>query len=102
MPGLGRPDLRDMLSALSASFSSTFQANTQSQIGIAVARKTLDAAEAEGQAVLQMIESAAEVGDSARRQGVRVSPSGGSGAGRGAISARPGPGETGGRLDLRA
>ncbi len=51
-----------------------------------MARKVLDAMEAEGAAAVKMIRDAAEVGQTSRA----------------AISARPGPGETGQRLDVTA
>lgn len=85
-----------MISALSTAFSSTFRADTQSQIGIAVARKTLDAAEAQGDAAVKMIQNAAATGERARESGLRVTPR----ANRGQISAQPGPTETGRWLDL--
>jgi hypothetical protein len=69
---------------------------------MAVARKTLDQAEAQGEAAVRMIEDAAAVGASARRAGLRVTPRPDLGTGRGAISARPGATETGQRLDVTA
>lgn len=55
-----------------------------------MARKVLDAMEAEGAAAVQMIRDAAEAGKAQR---------GGRG-GQGAVSARPGAGEAGHRLDV--
>lgn len=83
-----------MLSVLSSAFGSTFSANTQSQVGIAVARKVLDSAEADGEAAVRMIEDAAAVGKQALRSG--------SGSARGRIAAQAGPRETGQRLDVAA
>lgn len=83
-----------MLSVLSSAFGSTFSANTQSKIGIAVARTVLDSAEAEGEAAIRMIEDAAAVGKQALRSGSR--------ANRGQISPQAGARETGQRLDVSA
>lgn len=99
-----------MLSALSSAFSSSYSADLRSQVGVAVARKTLDAAEAEGEAAVRMIEDAAEVGAVARASSstsaLRVTPrpdlSASGTPSRGRISAEPGPRETGRRLDLTA
>lgn len=91
-----------MLSALSSAFSSTFSADLRSQVGIAVARKSLDSAEAQGEAAVRMIEDAAATGAKARQSSVRVTPRPDLSAGRGAISAQPGAKETGQRLDLTA
>ena len=92
-----------MLSALSSAFSSTFSADLRSQVGVAVARKTLDAAEAQGDAAVAMIKDAAAVGAQTRRSGLTVTARPGpSQASRGPISARPTLGETGGRLDVTA
>lgn len=95
-----------MLSALSSAFSSSFSADLRNQIGVAVARKTLDAAEAEGEAAVRMIEDAAAVGAQARASGrssgLKISPRSDLSAGRGRISAQPGPGEAGRRLDVTA
>ncbi len=57
-----------------------------SQVSVAVARKTLDAAERQGDALVGLIREAARVGAEAR----------------GRIAAEPGPGETGRRLDVSA
>lgn len=89
-------DSRGMISALSTAFSSTFRVNTQNQIGIAVARKVLDSAEAEGESVIRMISDAAAVGERARKSGLRISPI----VNRGSIAASPGTGETGRGLDV--
>jgi hypothetical protein len=91
-----------MLSAMSSAFSSSFSADLRSQVGVAVARKTLDAAEAEGQAAVRMIEDAAAVGATARESGLRITPRPGPASSRGRISPEPGPSETGRRLDLTA
>tara|TARA_E500000318_G_C3491663_1_gene184635 strand:- start:295 stop:594 length:300 start_codon:yes stop_codon:yes gene_type:complete len=95
-----------MLSALSSAFSSTFSADLRNQVGVAVARKTLDAAEAEGQAAVQMIEDSAAVGAQARASGrssgLQITPSSDLSAGRGRISAQPVPSETGRQLDVTA
>ena len=91
-----------MLSALSSAFGSTFSADLRSQVGVAVARKTLDAAEAQGDAAVRMIEDAAAVGARARESGLRVTPRPDLDTGRGRISPKPGANETGQRLDLTA
>jgi len=85
-----------MISALSTAFSSTFRANTQNQIGIAVARKALDSAEAQGESVIRMISDAAAVGEKVRKSGLRISPI----VNRGRIAPAPGSGETGRKLDV--
>ncbi|MEC9374500.1 MAG: hypothetical protein VYC34_11685, partial [Planctomycetota bacterium] len=62
-----------MIDAASAS-----QIDLGYRIGVEVAKKTFDAARAEGQAALELLDAAASVGD----------------ASRGAVSPVPGPGET--------
>jgi len=57
-----------------------------SDIGMAVARKGLDQVEQQGEAAVELIKAAADVGK----------------ATRGRISARPAAGETGQRLDVAA
>jgi hypothetical protein len=92
-----------MVSALSSAFSSAFSADVRSQVGVAVARKTLDAAEAEGQAAIAMIRDAAAVGASSRKTGLKITPRPDlASTGRARISAQPTAGETGGRLDVTA
>ncbi len=84
------------MSALSllTSFSSV---DLGSRISVAVARKTLDQAESQGEAMVEMIRSAGEVGRSSPRSAVKQGL-----PGRGPISPRPSARETGHRLDLTA
>lgn len=83
------------MSAISmlSSFSSV---DLGSRISVAVARKTLDEAESQGEAMVEMIRSAGEVGRSSRAA-IRPSPDA-----RGPISSKPSARETGRRLDLTA
>ncbi|USO00114.1 MAG: YjfB family protein [Phycisphaeraceae bacterium] len=63
--------------------SQVANADLSNQISVRVARKSLDIAESQGEAMVAMIRAAGEVA----RPGAP-------------ISARPGAGETGGRLDV--
>lgn len=51
-----------------AAFSAISQAQVQSQVSYAVARKSLDAAEAQGNAAIALLQSAAEVQSNAQQQ----------------------------------
>lgn len=51
-----------------AAFSSISQAQVQSEVSYAVARKSLDAAKAQGDAALALLQSAAEVQSNAQQQ----------------------------------
>ena len=67
--------------------SAAASADMNSAIGIAVARKALDHAESQGEAVVSLLESAADLAQSTTRG--RVAPT-------------PGPGEGGAAIDLTA
>ena len=51
-----------------AAFSSISQAQVQSEIAFAVARKSLDSVKAQGDAALALLQSAAEVQSNAQKQ----------------------------------
>lgn len=51
-----------------AAFSAISQAQAQSQVSYAVARKSLDAAKAQGDAAIALLQSAAEVQSNAQQQ----------------------------------
>ena len=92
-----------MVSSLSSAFGASFSADLGSRVGVAVARKTLDVAEAEGEAAIAMIKDATAVGASSRKSGLKITPRPDlSRSGRPRISAQAGPRETGQRLDVTA
>jgi hypothetical protein len=67
-----------------SALNSVASADVSSRVGIAVAKTALDQAEKQGSQMVDMIRSAAPVGD----------------GGRGAVSQVPAASETGGQLDV--
>ncbi len=84
------------MSAISM-LSSFSNVDLGSRISVAVARKTLDEAESQGEAMVEMIRAAGEAGPASPRGALQQSP-----IGRGPISSKPSARETGRRLDLTA
>jgi len=76
----------------STAYQGVANADLRNQVSVAVARKSLDVSESQGQAAVGMIEAAMEVSDRALRVTPRPSPA--------PISAVPAPGEPGQRLDV--
>lgn len=86
-----------MYAASAASFGSLSSVDLGSRVSVAVARKTLDAAEAQGAAAVEMIKQAGEVG----KKALKVTPRHDLGSlGRGPMSATPVSGEPGRVLDV--
>lgn len=86
-----------MYAASASSFGSLSSVDLGSRVSVAVARKTLDAAEAQGAAAVEMIKEAGEVG----RKALKVTPRPDlSTFERGPISATPVSGEPGRVLDV--
>lgn len=54
-------NVMSMVSSLATQFSAIQAAQTQQAVGVAVARKTLDAAEQQGQAVVSLLEGAVQM-----------------------------------------
>lgn len=75
-----------------SSLSHLATTDIRNRVSVAVAREALDVAESQGEAMVDMIRAAGEVGKSAMRVAA--------GDVRAPISAVPGAGETGGRFDV--